>query len=52
LGPGNPPSVSAGVVAFPHAEAMRAEDLFTLLEGALANGKARQPDRIGVAVRP
>jgi hypothetical protein len=39
------------VVAFPHAEAMRAEDLFTLLEGALANGKARQPDRIGVALR-
>jgi diguanylate cyclase (GGDEF)-like protein len=51
LGPGNPPALSAGVVAFPHAEAIRAEDLFTLLEGALANGKAHQPDRIGVAVR-
>ena len=52
LGPGNPPALSAGVVAFPHAEAIRAEDLFTLLEGALANGKAQQPDRIGVAARP
>ena len=52
LGPGNPPALSAGIVAFPHAEALRAEDLFTLLEGALANGKAQQPDRIGVAMRP
>ncbi len=52
LGPGNPPALSAGVVAFPHAEAIRAEDLFTLLEGALANGKRQQPDRIGVAARP
>jgi len=52
LGSGNSPSVSAGVVAYPHAEALRPEDLFTLLEGALANGKAEQPDRIGVAVKP
>lgn len=52
LGPGNPPAISAGVVAFPHSEALRAEDLFTLLEGALANGKAQQPDRIGLAVKP
>lgn len=51
LGPGNPPAISAGVVAYPHAEALRAEDLFTLLEGALANGKAQQPDRIGMAVK-
>lgn len=41
-----------GVVAYPHAEALQAEDLFTLLEGALANGKAQQPDRIGLAVKP
>lgn len=52
LGPGNPPALSAGVVAYPHSEALRAEDLFTLLEGALANGKAQQPDRIGLAVKP
>jgi two-component system cell cycle response regulator len=52
LGPGNPPAISAGVVAYPHAEALRAEDLFTLLEGALADGKARQPDRIGLAAKP
>jgi diguanylate cyclase (GGDEF)-like protein len=52
LGPGNPPALSAGIVAFPHSEALRAEDLFTLLEGALANGKTKQADRIGVAVRP
>lgn len=51
LGPGNPPALSAGVVAYPHAEALRAEDLFTLLEGALANGKSRQPDRIGIAAK-
>jgi len=52
LGPSNSPAISAGVVAYPHAEALRAEDLFTLLEGALVNGKNQQPDRIGVAAKP
>jgi diguanylate cyclase (GGDEF)-like protein len=51
LGPAHPPSLTAGVVAYPHAEVLRAEDLFTLLEGALANGKTEQPDRIGVSVK-
>jgi two-component system cell cycle response regulator len=51
LGPGNSPAISAGVVAYPHAEVLRAEDLLTLLEGALANGKQLQPDRIGVAAK-
>jgi hypothetical protein len=37
------------VVAYPHREVMRSEDLFTLAEGALADGKASVPDRIGVA---
>jgi diguanylate cyclase (GGDEF)-like protein len=49
LGPGNTPAISAGLVAYPHVAVLRPEDLFTLLEGALADGKARQPDRIGVA---
>jgi diguanylate cyclase (GGDEF)-like protein len=51
LGVGHSPTISAGVVAYPHAEVLRAEDLFTLLEGALADGKSRQPDRIGVAAK-
>jgi diguanylate cyclase (GGDEF)-like protein len=49
LGPGASPSLSAGVVAFPHPEVDRPEDLFTLAEGALAKGKAGTPDRVGTA---
>jgi diguanylate cyclase (GGDEF)-like protein len=49
LGPGRVPSLSAGVVAFPHAEVLRPEDLFTLVETALERGKKGAPDRIGVA---
>jgi two-component system, cell cycle response regulator len=48
LGPGKTPSLSAGVVAFPHAEVLRPEDLFGQVEAALAHGKASDPDRIGV----
>ena len=48
LGPGHVPAVSAGVVAFPHSEALRPEDLFTLAEAALDKGK-KEPDRIGIA---
>ena len=48
LGPGRVPELSAGVVAFPHAEVLRPEDLFNLAEGALAHSKS-EPDRIGVA---
>ena len=49
LGPGEAPHLTAGVVAFPHAEVLRPEDLFTLAEGALAKGKAESADGIGVA---
>jgi diguanylate cyclase (GGDEF)-like protein len=48
LGPGRVPSLSAGVVAFPHSEVLRPEDLFGQVEAALAQGKASEPDRIGV----
>lgn len=47
LGPSGSPTLSAGVVAFPHHEIVRPEDLFTLAEGALAKGKASVPDRVG-----
>jgi diguanylate cyclase (GGDEF)-like protein len=49
LGPGQVPSLSAGVVAFPHSEVLRPEDLFTQAEGALERGKKSEADRIGVA---
>ena len=49
LGPGHIPALSAGVVAFPHSEALRPEDLFALAEAALDKGKKDAPDRIGVA---
>jgi diguanylate cyclase (GGDEF)-like protein len=48
LGPGRVPSLSAGVIAFPHPEVLRPEDLFSLVEAALAKGKG-EPDRIGAA---
>ncbi|HMH82429.1 MAG TPA: diguanylate cyclase [Gemmatimonadales bacterium] len=50
LGRGQVPSLSAGVVAFPHTEVLRPEDLFTQVEAALDRGKKSDPDRIGVAV--
>jgi hypothetical protein len=43
------PQISAGVVAYPHREVLRPEDLFTLVEGALAKGKRDAPDRVGVS---
>jgi diguanylate cyclase (GGDEF)-like protein len=49
LGPGRAPQISVGVVAYPHSEALRPEDLFTLAEGALVKGKSGAPDRIGMA---
>jgi len=48
LGPGRVPALSAGVVSFPHGELLRPEDLFSLVEAALARGKDT-PNRIGVA---
>jgi diguanylate cyclase (GGDEF)-like protein len=35
LGPGNVPSISVGIVAYPHPAALRPDDLFTLVETAL-----------------
>ncbi len=52
LGPGKVPALSAGVVAYPHSEVLRPEDLFTLGEAALARGKTGEPDRIGIAGPP
>jgi two-component system cell cycle response regulator len=49
LGPGQVPALSAGVVAFPHSEVLRPEDLFTQVEAALERGKTQAPDRIGVS---
>ena len=52
LGPGKVPGLSAGVVAYPHSEVLRPEDLFTQVEAALDRGKKSAPDRIGVAGDP
>lgn len=49
LGPGNAPAISAGVAAYPHSEALRPEDMFTLVEGALLRAKTGAPDRIAIA---
>ena len=48
LGPAKTPGISAGVIAYPHSEALRPEDLFTLAEGALQKAKSGAPDRIAV----
>lgn len=49
LGHGRVPGLSAGVAAFPHPEVLRPEDLFAVVESALARGKSAEPDRIGVS---
>src|SRR3989442_10673474 len=43
-GPGDIPALSAGVVAFPHSEALRPEDLFSLTGAPLDKGKKDAPD--------
>jgi two-component system cell cycle response regulator len=52
LGPAKAPAISAGVVAYPHSEALRPEDLFTLAEGALQTAKTGSPDQIAIAGEP
>ncbi len=49
LGPAKAPAISAGVIAYPHGEALRPEDLFTLGEGALQSAKGGAPDHIAIA---
>jgi diguanylate cyclase (GGDEF)-like protein len=49
LGRGETPQLSAGVVAYPHPEVLRPEDMFTQAEAALDRAKKTEPDRIGVS---
>jgi len=49
---GEHPGFSAGVVSFPHPEALRPEDLFALADAALAKAKASPDDRIAIALSP
>lgn len=46
LGPARSPALTAGLVAYPHPDAIRPEDLLRMLEQSLSAGK-RAPDRIG-----
>jgi CheY-like chemotaxis protein len=50
-GDGGPPDVppSAGIVTYPHPAVTQADDLFALVEAALARGKAQSGERVGVA---
>jgi diguanylate cyclase (GGDEF)-like protein len=43
------PSFSAGIVTYPHPAVTHADDLFALVEAALARGKAQVGERVGVA---
>ena len=49
---GERPGFSAGIVSFPHPEALRPEDLFALADAALARAKASGDDRIAIAAAP
>ncbi len=40
---------SAGIVTYPHPAVTQADDLFALVEAALARGKAQSGERVGVA---
>ena len=43
------PPPSAGIVTYPHPAVSQADDLFALVEAALARGKAQSVERVGVA---
>lgn len=43
------PTLSAGIVTFPHPAAGESQDLFALVEAALLRGKAQTEGRIGTA---
>jgi len=49
LGAEDRPSVSAGIVTFPHASATETKDLLALVEAALLRGKSQTETRIGTA---
>ena len=49
---GDHPAFSAGVVSYPHPEALRPEDLFALADAALAKAKASPDERIAIALSP
>ena len=49
---GERPGFSAGIVSFPHPEALRPEDLFALADAALAKAKTSTDDRIAIAASP
>jgi GAF domain-containing protein len=41
--------LSAGIVTFPHPAVRQADDLFALVEAALARGRAQSGERVGIA---
>jgi hypothetical protein len=41
--------LSAGIVTYPHPAVSQADDLFALVEAALARGKAQSGERVGIA---
>jgi len=49
LAPHDRPTLSAGIVTFPHPAATETQDLFALVEAALLRGKAQTDGRIGTA---
>ena len=46
------PSFSAGVVPYPHPEALRPEDLLALADATLAKAKSASDERIAIAFAP
>ncbi len=46
---GGDPIFSAGIVTYPHPAVTQADDMFALVEAALARGKAQVGERVGVA---
>lgn len=46
---GGDPRFSAGIVTYPHPAVTQADDMFALVEAALARGKAQVGERVGVA---
>ena len=43
------PPLSAGIVTYPPPAVSQADDLFALVEAALARGKAQSGERVGIA---